>query len=72
MYRDLNQYHKSLPLFLEAKDLYEKRYENFENTQYVNSILTGLSDLYFRMEVLHKINTMVKNWIKDVSRQKVR
>ncbi|XP_063426493.1 poly(A) polymerase beta-like isoform X1 [Mytilus trossulus] len=27
-------------------------------------------ELAHRMEVLHKINSMVKNWIKDVSRQK--
>lgn len=27
--------------------------------------------LLYRMDVLHKINTLVREWIKDVSRQKV-
>lgn len=59
------------PISLDGpKPLDIKLTSKLEETMRPYGVFESEEELAHRMEVLHKINTFVKNWIKDVSRQK--
>ncbi|XP_062574403.1 poly(A) polymerase beta-like isoform X1 [Saccostrea cucullata] len=59
------------PISLEGpKPLDLKLSEKLEEAMRPHGVFESEAEMSHRMEVLHKINTLVRDWIKDVSRQK--
>ncbi|XP_022330702.2 poly(A) polymerase beta-like isoform X2 [Crassostrea virginica] len=59
------------PISLEGpKPLDLKLSEKMEEAMRPHGVFESEAEMSHRMEVLHKINTLVREWIKDVSRQK--
>ncbi|KAL5009418.1 hypothetical protein ScPMuIL_014999 [Solemya velum] len=59
------------PISLDGpKPIDEKLTKKLEETMEPYGVFEDDSDIAHRMEVLHKVNTLVKDWIKDVSREK--
>jgi hypothetical protein len=65
-------YGVSLPLSLEFPTLKDKDLsEKLDETLRKYNVFETESELRHRMDVLHKINTLYKNWIKTISMNKV-
>jgi poly(A) polymerase len=65
-------YGVSLPLSLEYPTLKDKELtEKLDDTLRKYSVFETETELRQRMDVLHKINTLYKNWIKNISMSKV-
>ena len=65
-------YGVSLPLSVEYPTLKDKELtEKLEESLKKYSVFESDSELRHRMDVLHKINTLFKDWIKTISMSKV-
>ena len=65
-------YGVSLPLSVEYATTKDKEMtDKLEETLRKYSVFETDSELRHRMDVLHKINTLFKGWIKDISVSKV-
>lgn len=62
----------SLPLSTEYPTLKDKELtDKLEETLRKYNVFETDAELRHRMDVLHKINTLYKNWIKEISISKV-
>ena len=65
-------YGVSMPLSVEYPTLKDKELtDKLEEALKKYSVFETESELRHRMDVLHKINTLFKGWIKDISVSKV-
>jgi poly(A) polymerase Pap1 len=68
----VRSYGVSMPLSVEFPTLKDKELtEKLEEALKKYSVFETDSELRHRMDVLHKINTLFKGWIKDISVSKV-
>ena len=66
-------YGVSMPISTDFPTLRDKELtEKLEETLRKYNVFETESELRHRMDVLHKINTLYKNWIKNISMAKVK
>lgn len=69
---NIRSYGISMPLSLDHPTLKDKELsEKLEESLRNYGVFETQSELRHRMDVLHKINTMYKNWINSMSMSKV-